>query len=224
MRRRSWSIVAIVVGIMMIGVAGWAMPQSSYFCQDDFTLTFGALGNPLAAGTSIDADGRLLFWNDNKLAGWFTISGVMSQAGQVSNGMWTTVFDSGTINITTKPTGGATLWAGTVDHFTVTGYLDPNLRFNASAYPRPTYETEPTEFISVGAAAFTRTGGTWTDPQLYMDWAGSYNWNYDADTPQESTTLYGNLQGKLCIPEPGTVTALVCGLVGLTGLLRRRRA
>jgi hypothetical protein len=223
MRKGSWSIVVIIFGIMMIGAAGWAMPQPSYFCQDDFTLTFGAVGNPLVPGTTIDADGRLLFWNEDQVAAWFTVSAAMSQPGQVSNGMWTIVFDSGTINIATDPTGGTTLWAGTVDHFTVTGYVDPSLRFNASAYPRPTYETEPTEFIGVGAAAFARTAGTWTDPKLFMDWVGSYNWNFDANTPEQSSTVYGNLQGRLCIPEPDTAMALACGLVGLTGLLRKRR-
>lgn len=202
------------------------MPQPSYFLQDDFVLTFGEIGNPLAANTSIHTinySTRLLYWNQNLLAGWFHLDATASSAGQVSGGMWTLVFDTGTFSITPSPASGTPLWSGTVDHLTITGYVDPNARFAAAGYPRPTYETEPTEFTAVAEGKFTRTSGTWTDPQLLLDWVGSYNWNYDASTPQESTIIIGNMQARLVVPEPAGVVALLCGLVGLIGLKARKR-
>jgi hypothetical protein len=227
MRNRKWSVILAVLGLVALGVAASAMPEPTYFCQDDFTLSFGATGNPLAAGTELVADGRLLHWNDNKLAGWFSFDAVMSQPGQISGNTWTMTFDSGTFTIHSTKTGGSNIWTGTIDHFTLTGFVDPDARYDATTYPRPSYESEPTEFISVGDAAFTRltgvAGGSWTDPKLVMPWAGSYNWNYDQDTPQDSDTLYGNLQAKLAVPEPAGIVALLSGIVGLAGFIGRRR-
>jgi len=207
---------------MALGVAASAMPQTSYFCQDDFTLLFGEAGNPLATNTSITADGRLLYWNDNKLAGWFSFDAVVSQ-GSISGSMWTLTFDTGTFTVHSTKTGGTVYWTGTINNLTMTGYVDPNARYDASVYSRPAYESEPTEFISVGSAAITRTGGIWTDPNLILQWAGSYNWNYDGDTPQESENLYGNLQAKLTVPEPGSMIAMLSGLVGLISFTGRKR-
>jgi hypothetical protein len=231
MKNRSWNVIIAVLGLMALGVAASAMPEPTYFCQDDFTLTFGETGNPLSVGTELSADGRLLKWNDNKLAGWFSFHGVMSQPGVVSGNTWTMIFDSGTFEIHSTKTGGTRYWAGSIEHFTLTGYVDPDGRYDAtdpSAYPRPAYEDEPTEFISVGAAEFDRIpglpGGTWTDPQIFMQWIGSYNWNYDEDTPEDSNTLYGNLQAKIVVPEPAGLIALLSGIVGLVGFVGRRRS
>jgi hypothetical protein len=230
MRNRRLSVILAILGLVALAVAAKAMPEPTYFCQDDFTMTFGATGNPLAAGTELIADGRLLHWNDNKLAGWFSFDAVMSQPGVVSGNTWTMTFDSGTFEIHSTKTGGTRYWAGSIDHFTLTGYVDPDARYDATdmlTYPRPGYEDEPTEFISVGAAKFDRIpglpGGTWTDPQIFMEWAGSYNWNYDENLPQESNTLYGNLQGKIGVPEPAGIVALLSGIIGLVGFVGRRR-
>lgn len=224
MRNRRWSVILAVLGLVAMAIAANAMPEPTYFCQDDFTMTFGATGNPLAVDTELIADGRLLHWDDNKLAAWFSFDAVLSQPGQVSGNTWTMTFDSGTFTLHTTKTGGATLWAGTIDHLTFTGYVDEDVRYDASVYDRPVYEDEPTEFISVGDAKFTRTGGTWTDPQIFMQWAGSYNWNYDENLPQDSNTLYGNLQAKLVVPEPAGVVALLSGIIGLVGFVGRRRS
>ena len=227
MRNGRWSVILAVLGLMAMAIAAKAMPEPTYFCQDDFTLAFGETGNPLAVGTELNADGRLLHWDDNKLAAWFSFDAVLSQPGQMSGSTWTMTFDSGTFTIHTTKTGGAILWAGTIDNLTFTGYVDEDVRYDASVYDRPVYEDEPTEFISVGTAKFDRIpgilGGTWTDPQIFMEWAGSYNWNYDENLPQDSSTLYGNLQGKIVVPEPAGVVALLSGIIGLVGFVGRRR-
>lgn len=222
MRQTHWSMLALAVILTFAGVAAQAMPEAAYFCQDDFIMTFGELGQPLSVGTTIEGDGRLLFVNQNKLAGWFTFSATVSYAGQSNNGMWRLDFDTGTFKITSKPTGGTVYWSGTIDNLTFIGYDDPNMRYSAADYPRPIFETEPTEFLSVGKAKFTRLDGTWTDPELFLDWIGSYNWNYDEDTLEQSTNIFGNLQARLVVPEPSGIVALACGLVGLVGIYRKR--
>lgn len=202
------------------------MPQPAYFLQDDFVLTFGSTGNPLATGTNIrtiDYSTRLLNWNDNNLAGWFHLNADLS-SGETNGGVWTMNFTSGSFSITDGPTGGTVYWSGTVDQLTLSGYVtSPLFGYPATGYPRPAYETEPTEFVAVGAGRFTRQSGTWTDTQLLLDWVGSYNWNYDASTPQDSTSIIGNLQGRLVVPEPGSVVALLSGLIGLVGFWHRKR-
>jgi len=224
MKKRSCSVIIAVIGFLALAVCASAMPEPTYFCQDDFMLTFGEIGNPLAEGTALSAAGRLLKWSENKLAGWFSLEAAMSQPGQVVGDKWTVTFDEGTLTLHSTKTGGTVYWTGNLQQLTLTGYVDPSGRFAASAFPRPSYESEPTEFIAVGNASFQRTGGTWTDPALVLQWVGSYNWNYDEDTPQASSTVFGNLQAKIAVPEPGSVAALVCGLVGFVGFAGRRRS
>lgn len=223
MKLTIWIIAAIAVALLLVGVTAQAMPKSSYFLQDDFIMTFGQTGDMLAAGTEMSGSGRLLDWDKNKLVGWFAFDAKVTYAGQASNGEWMLTFDDGTFNIT-KPTGGTTLWAGTIDHFTIKGYTDPSTRFAAANYLRPIYENQPTEFISVGGAKFIRTAGAWTDPTLLLDWIGAYNLNLDADTPAESTNIFGNLQARLVVPEPAGIVAMICGLVGLVGFGVKKRA
>jgi hypothetical protein len=221
------AIIATAIILMLAGVTAQAMPQPAYFLQDDFVLTFGAKGDPLAVGTNIhtiDYSTRLLNWNDNNLAGWFHLDATLGSAGQTSNGAWVLNFTTGTFSITEKPTGGQTYWSGAVDQLTLMSHTDPSLQYPAAGYARPAYEGEPTEFVAVGAGKFSRTSGTWADPQLELDWAGSYNWNYDANTPQDSTSIIGNMQAKLIAPEPASAVALMSGLVGLVGFWYKKRA
>lgn len=224
MKRRSCSVILAVLGLLAVAVAANAMPEPTYFWQDDFTLVFGEIGNPLAEGTSLLAAGRLLKWNENKLAGWFNLEVSMNQPGQVIGNYWKATFDTGTLTLHSAKTGGTIYWSGIVQELTITGFVDPAGRYLASAYPRPVYETEPTEYIAVGTGSFLRTGGTWTDPVLVLPWIGSYNWNYDDDSAEVSSTIYGNLQAKIAVPEPASVAALLCGMVGLLGFAGRRRS
>lgn len=224
MKPISWSTIAFAAILVLVGVGTQAMPKPQYFCQDDFIMTFGEVGQPLAAGTTIAADGRLLMWSDNLLAGWFTMNATVSHAGQSSSGVWSLVFDTGTFKITSRPDGsGTTYWEGSIEQLTLTGYDQFSTHYAAAGYPRPAYAVQPEQFVSVGAASFARSGGTWTDPKLQMDWLGGYNWTYDNSTPETSSHIYGNLQGMLT-PEPGSLAALVCGIVGLAGCWRRKRA
>jgi len=221
--KRNLSLLIAVLALVGLAVAAAAMPQTAYFCQDDFNLIFGEHGNALAANSELIADGRLLQWNENKLVGWFSLDAVASQAAQVTATTWTMTFDSGTFSIHSTKSGGTVYWQGTISNLTITGFVDQAARYSATTYTRPSYETEPTEFIAVGGATLARTGGTWTDPQLSLPWMGSYNWNYDGDTPEESDNLYGNLQAKLTVPEPAGFAAILSGLVGLAGLIGRKR-
>lgn len=216
--------LVLVVLFALLAVSAQAMPQSMYFMQDDYILDFGQTGNPLSGGTTIDAVGRIVLWNVETFAGSFVLSSVAGGPAVDLGNQWRMNFNQGTFKITSLPYGnGITLWEGTVDYFYVTGNND-NSKFSAAAYNRPAYETEPSEFNQVATARFTRTGGTWTDPAIGMEWGGTYNINYDATTLPESSMLIGNLQGKLVVvPEPGGLLAICSGLVGLVGVASRRR-
>ncbi len=223
MRPRNWMTLAITATLILTGVGALAMPKPEYFCQDDFVLTFGAVGQPMAVGSTLAADGRLLQWDNNTIAGWFSMTATLQSAGQSSNGQWNMVFNTGTFKITSTPVGGITYWEGKISNLSFTGYDLTSARYDAANYDRPGYVTDPVEFTSVGGATFARTGGTWTDPKIHMSWLGNYNWTYDNATPATSNHLLGNLQAKLTTPEPGSLAAVFCGLVGLSHYWRRRR-
>jgi|GEM_PF-2011711 len=225
---KGWSIACsavILTVLIMVGSCVQAAPKPVYFAQDDFVLTYGALGNPLAVGTNIDAGGRLLDWGADKILCWFTLTGQASAPGQVVGGESVLNMDQGTLTITTMRNGGGTvLWQGSVNSLQFKSHVNPAENYNASNYSRPAYESQASQYLSVGNGIFTRTGGSWTDPKMTMDWFGSYNWNYDGDTPQTSSYATGNLQGKLVVPEPGSIIALICGSVGLIGAAMRKRS
>jgi hypothetical protein len=216
--------LAVTATLLLIGVGASAMPKSEYFCQDDFVLTYGAVGQPMAVGTTISADGRLLLWDSNTIAGWFAMDATVTKAGQSSNGQWNMTFSTGTFKITSKPIGGTTYWEGSVSNLSFTGYDLASTLYDAAGYNRPGYVFDPLKFTSVGGATFTRTGGTWTDPTISMSWLGNYNWTYDNTTPETSNHLLGNLQARLVAPEPGSLAAMLCGLVGIGHYWRRKRS
>lgn len=224
MRPKFWMMLAITTVLILAGIGALAMPKSEYFCQDDFVLSFGAIGDPMAAGTTITADGRLLLWDSNTIAGWFTMTGTLKPVSQPGNGTWQLVFDSGTFKVMSSPINGTTYWQGNISNLTMTGYDQSSATYSAAGYQRPGYVTDPAEYLSVGTAIFTRTDGTWTDPELHMNWLGSYNWTYDNATPATSNNLLGNLQAELSTPEPGSIAALFCGLTGMVGYWRRKRS
>lgn len=211
--------------VVLIAASAQAMPQSSYLVQDDYTLTFGELGNPLAGGTGIESMGRIVLWNAEMFAGSFVLSGVAASPAADLGNQWRMNFNKGTFKITSQPYGnGVTLWEGRIDYFWLTGNKDDS-KFLAATYNRPAYEDEPTEFNQTGRAKFVRTSGVWTDSALLLDWAGTYNINYDAASVAESSMLMGNLQGKLvAVPEPGGLLLMGSGLISLVGFVSRKRS
>lgn len=211
---------ALLAAMCFAGVAAQAMPESQYFVQDNFCLTYGAAGNPLAAGARIDTIGsinRLVHWDSPETAAWYELHGVAGNQVNVSGNIASTVFDMGTFTITSE-TGGVVLWTGAIQNLVVQTRVDAT-KYPAATYPRPSYETQPVDFEAVGSGSFVRLGGTWTDSQLVLDWLGTYNTDYDAYTTYAS----GNLQGRLVTPEPGGMAGMLCGFVGLTGLIASRR-
>lgn len=223
-RNNGFALILTVL-LVLVAVSVQAMPEPSYLMQDDFSLTFGELGNPLAGGTSFDGTGRIVLWNVEKFAGSFVLSAVAGAPAVDLGNQWRMNFNQGTFKITSLPYGnGVTLWEGRVDNLLLTGNKD-NSKILAAAYDRPAYENEPTEFNQIGSAKFIRTSGVWTDPVINMEWGGSYNINYDANTVAESSMLIGNLQGKLvAVPEPGGLLLIGSGLISLVGLAKRKRS
>ena len=219
--------LAAVIVLLAFGTAAQAAPEPVYFLQDDFFLGFGQPGDPLAAGTSLDFDGRVVLWGVSKIAGWCQFTSATTAYADDLGAEWRSNFNdpSGSFTITSQPRGaGAVLWVGTVDYFYVYGQKNDSV-YDATVYDRPAYETEPTEFNNVGAARFIRTGGdpAWSDPVLVMEWLGVYNLTLDGDTVQQSENIFANLQGKLFVPEPSGMVALLVGGLGLVSFMGKRK-
>lgn len=217
-------IVVLVVSLLALALYAQAMPEPYYLMQDDFILTFGAPGNPLAAGSQIDSTGRIVFWNMEKFAGSFSLSTTAGAAAVNLGSQWQMDFNQGTFKITSQPAGnGVTLWEGAVSSFLVTGNNDGS-KFSAAPYDRPSYEDDPASFDQVCSATFTRTSGVWTDQVIEMEWGGTYNITFDGNTIPESSWMLGNLQGKLVtVPEPSGLLLIGGGLASLAGVIKRRR-
>ena len=214
---------AAVVVLVVSGSCLQAAPEAMYFVQDDFWQIFGEQGNPGSAGTQIGADGRLVLWDVDQVAGWWTLSAVTT-AGAFDNGsgQWQTNYEQGTVTVTDSRTGGNVLWQGSVVSLYTLVNMDQS-PFDATAYDRPDYENQPETFLSVGFGEFARTGGSWLDPGLVLDWMGTYNWNFNGATPGESSEMYGNIQGKLVVvPEPASFVSLLLLTGGLAGRCRRK--
>lgn len=209
--------------LLAITSAVQAMPEGVYFLQDDFNLTFGATGNPLSAGSSLSAWGRLVRWSAEQRVGYFTLNcsttqGAVNVAGEAKS---VTNFDIGTFKITTGSMGaGTVLWSGTVKDFLMIKN-DDGSQFDAAQYDRPSYEKNPSSFITVGHGSFNKTEGSWQDSRIDLGWFGTYNWTYDAPV-NEATSLDGNLQGKL-VPEPSSMIAglMFLGMFGARLKLRK---
>ncbi len=211
---------ALLVAVCFAGAAAQAMPEPQYLLQDNFFLLYGVAGNPLAAGATIDTIGsvnRLVHWDRSETAAWFELHGVANNPVTVNGNVASTVFDSGTFTITST-TGGVVLWTGNIENLVVRTKVDAT-KYPAGTYPRPSFETQPVDFEAVGSGSFVRTGGTWTDSRLALDWFGTYNTDYDVDRTYAS----GNLQGRLLAPEPGSIAGLLCGFIGLTGFVAARK-
>ena len=217
-------LTVIVVLLVCAGTSAVAMPQDAYFLQDDILYDFATVGIGGAGGT-INADGRLTRWSANVVEGWFLIENASNSQPQQDIGTeWQIVLDSGTFKITGGPNGtGPTYWVGDIEYFTLT-YKKNDTMYSAAGYDRPSYESEPTEFQTVGIAKLNRTGGTWTDDVLYMEWNGTYNWNFDNEDTEQASFGIGNLQAKLvAVPEPAGVVAMLYGGLGLGVLVVRRK-
>lgn len=215
----------IITATLLLAIAGslQAMPASLYFVQDDFEQTFGATGNPGSANTEIYAWGKLVRWDVNQVIGVFELT-CKTTNGAVDNGtQWVTNYDQGTITIMTKSTNGTLLWSGNVSFVQTIANKNGSM-FSALPYTRPTYDSEPSAFMSIGSAQFTRTAGSWTDSAIGMSWLGTYNWNYDAEDIADATWMSGNLQGKLvAVPEPSSLAACLAFLAPLAARIRRKQ-
>lgn len=215
----------ILTATLLLAIAGslQALPANMYFVQDDFEQTFGATGNPGSANTEIHAWGKIVRWDVNQVVGFFDIT-CKATNGAVDNGtQWVTTYDQGAMVINSKSTGGTLLWSGGVNSLQTIVNKDGSV-FAASAFDRPYYDKEPTEFLSVGSASFTRTAGSWADSGLAMNWLGTYNWNFDAENVADATWMSGNLQGKLvAVPEPSSLAACLVFLAPLAARIRRKQ-
>lgn len=226
-----WCILLIAVGLFFSASGAWAMPESAYFLQDDFVLTFNQPTDPPAAGavlqisfnpnTSVPGGPRVVYWDHDQKAAWFSLSATASGPAAVANGIATIHFDNGTFTINSESDGsGNNLWTGSIDSFSIQYYTDFTTHFPSSVYDRPDYPNarQWSSYDIVGCGVFNKTGGTWSDSKLVMDWVGGSQMNQGEDG-----VYYGNLEGKLVTPEPGSAAALLCGLTGLSGFVLKRR-
>ena len=220
-RRSRFLAIAAVVAFLLVPAVGRAMPESAYFLQDDVVVEFGISGDPFSVDTTVTADGRMLFWDVNAIAGWFFFSGTSTASATSVGDKWQMDYHAGAdfFEINTEKDGsGTVLWIGNVDYFQVLANKNED-PFSAAPYDRPAYETEPSEFAAVGTARFTRTGGVWIDPVLVLEWVGIYNVSLEG-----TEKAHTNMQAKLIIPEPGGILAFAIGTLGLATYVGRRKA
>ena len=222
--------IVIALGALMCLATG-AQAEGLFFAQDDFVLVYGQPNSPGSAGATFTMDGRLVQWDNNVVAAWFTLSGGNSSAAYVVGGEYRTDYDTDVVlTVTTAPQGAGTLlWQGSGNAYTLVN-LDQS-GYDATTFDRPDWYN-PTiitsgfvsEYQSVGAASFVKTAGTWTYAGLAAPWFGTYDWNFINDGQGNQIGSTGNMQGKLdIVPEPGSLMVCVTGLIGCAGVFMRRR-
>ena len=212
-----FAAVLLLASMMTSANASW------YFSQDDFYLNMP--GWEGSAGQNAFSDGTLNKWTAPEIVAWYQLTGTNTVGAVPVGGQWYTVYDTATLKLwgSYNPILGYSnlLWEGTGFWNTYVN-IDQSL-FDATAYNRPAYETEPTTFQSVGNGWFDYTAGSWTGwESMEVKWLGTYNWRY-----LEGSFMIGNAQAEInpiaLIPEPGSLLALGAGLAGLAGMIRRRR-
>jgi len=216
-------ILFLVVVLLVASVVS-ANAGQYYFAQDDFTLTFGAQGQPGAAGGTFTATGYIKQWTANTAIAWFSLTGKTTAGAAPVGTQYLTTYDLSTLTIyagLVKGNTTTTLWAGN-------GWLNTLVNADASTFTpniQPWYETQPVQYNSIGSADFmaTSTSGTFTSPEFVAQ-LGTYNWSYDNVTPALRTTQFGNTQGKLeAVPEPMSVMLGIMGLGSVAGFMKLRR-
>jgi hypothetical protein len=132
-------------------------------------------------------------------------------------------------SITTTPLGGTTVASGTVNPVgSFTGYLnspgdywdvyDESFSISNLNLSAGTYWLELQNAVSAegNEVAWENING----PSVAFSFAGNLNGSVGPGSNSEAFDIYGTT-GPV-VPEPGTMTLLGSGLLGLAGLLRRR--
>lgn len=217
-------LLAVLVIALLTAFSPGAFAAEWWFAQDDFVLDFSNTpGNPGAPGTTFALSGRIVNWDTPGIVGWFSISGVGAGAQSVGT-QWVTNYAS-TMNIFApldNTMTGPAVWSGSGNLTTVVN--KDGSEFSESTAIRPSWETDPHSFKSVGDGQFVAslTSNDWDCVTLYVPWFGTYNWNYLPPT-QPYLKQTGNVQGALtCVPEPISVILGGLGLAAV-GAFRRLR-
>jgi hypothetical protein len=218
-------VILVVMGLMLLVSTGAFANNVMWFAQDDFVLDFSNTpGNPGAPGTTFTITGRIVNWDNPGIVGWFKAAGI--GAGAVSVGtQWVTDYAT-TLNIYApldNTMSGPAVWSGQGNLQTIVN--QDGSEFGAGGAVRPSWETDPVKFKSVGSGQFSASyqGGEWADcGTLYIPWFGTYNWNY-IPVAEPHSKMTGNLQGALtCVPEPMSVALGIMGLATVGGFRRFR--
>ncbi len=203
MSRRVFVLICLLFSFMTMAVQASAFP---YFLQDDFTY------NPFSAYKLV-ADGRIQSWERKDIIAWFDMKATTELATSTVGDTWQMEFGGGTLKIYFSDPNNP-LWLGTFDSMIIYGKNNGVYNVATEGFPRPSYETQPTEYKAMGYLTANKVAGTWKAPQIFIE-LGFYN---IADVI-DSEIGVGNMQGRLTIvPEPGTIAALITGMASLGGL------
>lgn len=236
---RFYALIALAALLALS--AGAVQAQEWYLAQDDFTqwFTAGVEGGP----ADFVSSGQLMSWaagpsGDGNIVAYFTIAGSttgVASATPVTGGTQYVTPYSATMSVRVGSSPTSTLlWQGNATFLDTKVVKDGtgttvSVPWNAVDFPRPSWETEPTSFLSVGSGSFARTGGLWLYTAMELPWLGTYNWRYG--TEGDSSSPYyglpyqrGNIQGAIiAVPEPMTVMLAMLGLGSVAGFGRLRR-
>jgi len=223
--------IILIAALLVAVTLGAACANTMYFAQDDFWLKFGTFGQPGSAGGEFFAAGTLKDWTINADLAYFEVHGFTAAGAQPVGSEWVTLYGFNTTLTVKNLVNNNIMWQGS-------GWLDTHVNMDGSAFAatgRPTYENEPTTYLSKGTGMFYQTFTTinWNVQTFYVPWLGTYNWGYSDRTDPDNivavpanlaTHQSGNVQGKLvAIPESMSIILGALGLGSIGGLRRLRR-
>jgi hypothetical protein len=217
----------LVLGLAMLISSPLGKAEAiPFFTYDDFTLTYGTVGNPGSAGSAFVTFGKVEQLGDvnHTIVGWYYLTGTTTAGAQSVGTQWITDYDVSTLTLYLDQLKTTPLWSGTGDVKTIVnkdGSVFPNI------YPT-NYHNQPANFNSVGNGLYTGGGigggGVFDNYSTYqIGWLGTYNWAYDNSDPTKVTKQFGNAQSDLhAVPEPATMLLLGSGLLGIGIIVRRK--